>query len=252
MEHLSALLRWAHIVAGIFWIGMLYFFNFMNAHLAATYDADTKKKVVPELMPRALYWFRWGAAFTWVTGVLMLMLVFYHGGLMFDGPDQGWTWVSFVMLALVFVIVPIGYDFVFKIIKAKQPLGIIVASVSVAAMVFMMAHCAKFGYRSYVIHLGSMFGTIMAMNVWMRIWPAQRRIVTAIKNAQAPNPDDVALAGLRSKHNTYMSVPLVWCMINAHTTVVGAGCFCWLLGAVALGWGFVYWLYKKSATVKGF
>ena len=47
-------------------------------------DAETKKKVVPELMPRALYWFRWGAACTWVTGVLLLLLVFYHGGIMFD------------------------------------------------------------------------------------------------------------------------------------------------------------------------
>ena len=60
----------------------MYFFNFINGHLAATYDADSKKKVVPELMPRALYWFRWGAAWTWFTGVILLFVVFYYGGLM--------------------------------------------------------------------------------------------------------------------------------------------------------------------------
>ena len=69
------LLRWLHFFFGIMWIGHLYFFNFVNAPFAPTMDAATRQKVVPELMPRALYWFRWGAAWTWVTGVLLLLLV---------------------------------------------------------------------------------------------------------------------------------------------------------------------------------
>src|SRR5213594_5239877 len=88
MPALEALFRWIHIVAGIVWIGHLYFFNFVNGPFAATMDPDTRKKVVPQLMPRALYWFRWGAAWTWVTGVLLVLLVFYHGGNMF-GPGGG-------------------------------------------------------------------------------------------------------------------------------------------------------------------
>src|ERR1043165_137127 len=99
---LESLFRWIHIVAGITWIGLLYFFNFVNGPFAATMDGPTKQKVVPELMPRALYWFRWGAAWTWVTGVLLLLLVFYHGGIMFD-VDGGWGPVSIVLVALVFV-----------------------------------------------------------------------------------------------------------------------------------------------------
>ena len=79
MEILSALSRWIHVLAGIVWIGMLYFFNFVNGPFQGTQDGETKKKVIPELLPRALYWFRWGAAWTWVTGVLLLLLVFYHG-----------------------------------------------------------------------------------------------------------------------------------------------------------------------------
>ena len=81
---LESLFRWIHIVAGIIWIGLLYFFNFVNGPFAATMDGPTKQKVVPELMPRALFWFRWGAAWTWVTGVLLLLLVFYHGGVTFE------------------------------------------------------------------------------------------------------------------------------------------------------------------------
>ena len=62
MDILDALLRWIHILAGVIWIGMLYFFNWVNGPFAATLDAESKKKIVPELMPRALFWFRWGAA----------------------------------------------------------------------------------------------------------------------------------------------------------------------------------------------
>ena len=62
MDLVQSIARWLHIIAGVMWIGLLYFFNFINAHFAATLDGESKKKVVPELMPRALYWFRWGAA----------------------------------------------------------------------------------------------------------------------------------------------------------------------------------------------
>jgi uncharacterized membrane protein len=96
-----------------------------------------------------------------------------------------------------------------------------------------------------------MFGTIMAANVWMRIWPAQKKIITATKNGEKPDPAVAAMAGLRSKHNTYMSVPLVFTMLAQHAT--WAASYEWALPAVVLvGWGFTYWMYKKAATVKGF
>src|SRR5947209_14613447 len=86
-EWLNLVFRWIHVVAGIMWIGHLWFFNFVNAQVAKTYDADSKKKVIPELMPRALYWFRWGAAYTWITGFFLLGIVIYMGGAGID-PDQ--------------------------------------------------------------------------------------------------------------------------------------------------------------------
>src|SRR5262245_903579 len=81
MQYVELVFRWAHIVAGVMWIGHLWFFNFVNANFAPTMDGDTKKKVVPQLMPRALFWFRWGAAWTWVLGVFLLFMVYYgHPG----------------------------------------------------------------------------------------------------------------------------------------------------------------------------
>ena len=90
-ELLNLVFRWVHVVAGIMWIGHLWFFNFVNAQVAKTYDADSKKKVVPELMPRALYWFRWGAAWTWFTGFCLAGLVYWMGDAMVKKGPGGST-----------------------------------------------------------------------------------------------------------------------------------------------------------------
>src|SRR5215510_7285552 len=91
MQVLEALFRWIHVVAGIMWIGHLYFFNFVNGPFQGTLDGETKKKVNPELLPRALFWFRWGAAWTWASGVLLLGIVFYsHRTVLLDSKGEGW------------------------------------------------------------------------------------------------------------------------------------------------------------------
>ena len=253
MDILSVLFRWLHVTAGILWIGLLYFFNFVNAPLAGTMDGDTKKKVVPELMPRALYWFRWGAAFTWITGVLLLALVFYHGGLMFEeGSPVSWGAGSIIMLVVVFG------AFILYDLLAKSSLGKnlkvfgIVGFVLIAVAIYLMINVGDFSYRAYVIHTGTMFGTIMAANVWMRIWPSQRKMIRAVKEGTALDATLVALAGVRSRHNVYLSVPLVWTMINAHTAVPAAGSWIYLLAVVVVGWLVVSWIYSKAAKVKGF
>ncbi len=251
MDLLSVAFRWIHIIAGILWIGLLYWFNFVNIPFAGTMDGDTKKKVVPEMLPRALYWFRWGAIWTWVTGLLLLLLVFYHGGLMFEEGKGGWNTPTFVMLAIVFLMFFL-YDMLAKsgIGKNIRNMGI-VGFIIIAAITYAM-EWAEFSYRAYSIHIGTMFGTIMMMNVWMRIWPAQKKVIPAVKEGQAPDQSLVALAGQRSRHNVYMSVPLVWTMINQHTVVPGANSPLYLLGVVLVGWIALHFIYERSLTVKGF
>lgn len=257
MDFLSVVSRWLHIFAGIVWIGMLYFFNWVNGPFAGTLDGETKKKVVPELMPRALWWFRWGAAYTWVTGVLLLLLVFYHGGIMFDG-DYRWGVGPIVMVALVFV-APGLYDGLHKSFGKDPKVFGAIAFVLVAIVAAAMALWAHFSYRAVAVHLAGMFGTIMAFNVWYRIWPAQQKIIAAIKEGTAPDAALVALAGARSRHNVYMSVPLLWGMINQHTVTVpnaiglpGDFAFVLMLIVVLLGWHIVWQLYRRAPKVKGF
>jgi uncharacterized membrane protein len=246
-EVVQSLFRWIHIIAGITWIGLLYFFNWINGHFAKTLDGDSKKKVVPELLPRTLYWFRWGAAWTWISGVILLTVVFYHSGIVFD--NGMWGMNAFVMLAVTFLGVFV-YDAIMNMVDNKN-IAVFISFLLLAGVVCLYDSWAGFSYRGYAIHLGALFGTCMAFNVWFRIWPAQQKIITAIKNGEAPDAKLAALAGLRSKHNTYMSVPLVWTMINAHHASAFANYYA-LIGFVAIGWAVTFWLYKKSATVKGF
>ena len=257
----NPIFKWLHIIAGVMWIGLLYFFNFINGSFAGTLDKETKQKVMPELLPRTLFWFRWGAAWTWVTGVILLYVIYWHGNLsmgaednmMADGEVTMWThiMISFTFLA-VFL-----YDFLYKSPLAKNLRVItIIAFLLIVGAECLMIHCGQFGYRAFNIHIGAMFGTIMAFNVWFRIWPAQQKIITAIKNGEAPDASLVTLAGQRSKHNTYLSVPLIWTMINEHTAVMSGKLFningLVLLVIIALGWHIVFQFYKKGSKIQGF
>ena len=261
---LNPVLKWLHIIAGITWIGLLYFFNFINGHVAAKMEGDTKKQVIPELMPRTLYWFRWGAAWTWITGIVLLYVIFWAGSLsigeslgnnMFDADTEVTMWAH-IMLLVTFLAVFV-YDFLYKSALAKNVrLVTIISLLLIFGVEYLMIHCGQFGYRAFNIHIGAMFGTMMAFNVWFRIWPAQQKIIAAIRDGEAPDGDLVVLAGLRSKHNTYLSVPLIWTMINEHTAVFSGklcGCTGLVLAIVIpLGWHIVFQLYKKSAKVEGF
>ncbi len=259
MLGLEAIFRWLHIFVGILWIGHLYYFNFVNGQMVAKLDAAAKKQVVPELMPRALYWFRWGAAWTWITGVLLLIMVYYAYVNENLSPD-GWSPGVIIMVAVTFLGVFV-YDALWKSsLKDNLRAAVIVTFILLAGVVALFVYFGHFTYRGTLIHTGALFGTAMAFNVWYRIWPAQKRIIRAVKNGEAPDKADPALAGLRSKHNTYMSLPLFWAMMGQHTTYFAGGNFgltagtYWIgwLVIIALGWHIIFQCYKKAGKVEGF
>ncbi len=262
MDFIHPIFKWFHIFAGIIWIGLLYFFNFINASFAATLDPDSKKKVVPELMPRALFWFRWGAAWTWVTGFILLYVVYWAGGLMpndFTSDEvTGEPANMFIHIMLLFTFLAVFvYDFIYRQLgNLNVRVLTIISYILIGLTVYLMAYLANFEYRAYNMHIGAMFGTMMAFNVWFRIWPAQQKIITAIKNGEAPDPSALALAGLRSKHNTYMSMPLIWTMMNQHSVVFnnifGLPSGVELMIVIAIGWHIIFQCYKIGSRVKGF
>jgi uncharacterized membrane protein len=249
--------RWGHVIAGVMWIGHLWFFNFVNGPFAGKLDAPTKKLVVPELMPRALFWFRWGAAWTWITGFLLLGLIYYQTKtVLFDQDHIGnpWLWLAVVLITLIigFVI----YNLVLK--KVKNVTVASAINLALFAIVYgALAYCGHYSGRALYIHAGGIFGTMMALNVWMVIWPYQQKIIKGVKGDQpAADAETVRQAGLRSRQNTYMSVPLIFFMISNHyPTVYGASPLVRdgsLAAVIILGFLFVRWMYSKAAAVQGF
>jgi uncharacterized membrane protein len=254
-EWLNLLARWFHVFAGILWIGTTYFFTWLDGQLTEEERAATGERaevwmvhsggfyvVQKEKKPgtRPLHWFRWEAALTWLSGMFLLVLVYYMGGALLDKDVRDISLVAGVAIGLGLLIVAwVVYD-----LMVQSPLGkneMLFAAISYALVVGVTYGLAQvFSGRAVYIHVGAMFGTIMAANVWMRILPTQRRMIAATKEGKTPDANLAARAKLRSKHNTFMVVPLVFTMISNHfpSTTYGDK-YNWAILSllVLLGWG---------------
>lgn len=253
---LNLFFRWIHVIAGITWIGHLYFFNWVNGPFQGKMDGPTKRLVNPELMPRALFWFRWGAAWTWITGVLLAGLIYYQSKeLLFEQDHIGnpWLWLAILLVswALGFVI----YNAIMKAL-ANKVVAAAICLVLYAGLWLLLECVGHYGGRALYIHGGATFGTIMALNVWMVIWPYQKKIITALKDGSPLPATDpiVTAAGLRSRHNTYMSVPLVFFMISNHYPTMFSNPYRDLCatGVIVVGFIATRLLYGKAPKVPGF
>jgi len=249
---LEGLFRWTHVVAGVLWIGILYFFNWVNAQLMPKLDGPTKQKVVPELLPRALFFFRWGAAYTWITGILLLHLVYHQGGQAvmmtqggaLEGIQAQAHWIG---LAMIFI-APFVYDALWKSMAKNAQAGYAVSLLLIVAVCWVFSELLGFNARTMSIHLGGLLGTIMAYNVWLRIWPAQRKIIAGVASGTPADAALPAMAGLRSKHNTYMSVPLIYTMLTQHNGVTWSYSWWGMSIAVVIGWLTTWLIFRKSAS----
>ena len=248
-DFLVVLFRWLHVAAGLFFVGLNWWFNFIFMPFTLSIDGETRKKTVIGLLPRALYWFRWSALYTLILGLALLGIVFYGGGLTTEDQTP-WTTGTYVMVIVTFLAYRLYH------VLAKTPISKdlrifgAVSLVLLAALIYCMIQFGHFSYRGYVIHAGVLFGVIMIGNVWEKIWPAQRKIIEAMKGGTVPDPALLSQVGLYGKHNAYLSVPLLWTMIEAHTAVPAANSWLYLICAVVIGWGLVAFAFDKSSKVK--
>jgi uncharacterized membrane protein len=258
-EWLNLLFRWTHVFAGIMWVGTTYYFTWLDARLTEEEKAvantgvvpqvwmvhsggfyAVEKRKVPDLASRTLHWFRWEAATTWLSGFALLVLLYYLGGGALIDPDVRELSLGAAVGIGIGVIVACGvvYD-----VMMMSPLGrhekvfAAVAYVLIVAVAFGLTRV--FSGRAAYIHVGAIFGTIMAANVWMHILPAQKRMIAALNEGRKPDERLSAQAKLRSKQNTFMAVPLVFLMISNHYAVATYGHrYNWLVLSVLvlLGW----------------
>jgi uncharacterized membrane protein len=223
------ILRWAHFVAGITWIGMLYFFNLVNVNFMKALDAPTKKIVVPNLMPKALWYFRWGAVVTVVAGLGYYAMYILRPDVILAKNDGGDANVWLILLVWLLIGAATWAVFNFVLLPNLNKDGKILAAAT-AALVIAMAvaiiwwldsqltgrrdHWAS--NKTLSIGIGGALGLIMLLNVWGIIWPAQKRIIAA---TEAGTPPDAALARrafLASRANAWLSLPMLFFMGTSH------------------------------------
>ncbi len=209
-------LRWGHFLAGIAWIGLLYFFNLVNVNFMKELDAATKGKVVPNLMPKALWWFRWGAVFTVLTGLLYYFMLL--------GTEK--ITAKILLLLVVWIVAWLIVAGLLRMsvaggaLKDGRVLGLAVTLLVLIAGWLAVSYLREgASNRTMAIGVGGGIGIMMFMNVWMIIWPLQRKIIAATKataESGAPAPAEMPKwarrAFLASRTNAWLSIPMLFFM----------------------------------------
>jgi len=233
-EWANLFVRWFHVIAGITWIGQTYLFNWMERVLEAPADPKAQpnisgelwmvhgggfylvqKQKWPEIMPRTLHWFKWEAGLTWITGMILLGIVYWAGApLLPYGSELSQTQGVLISLGVL-----IGGFCVYHLIwdtplGKVEPLGVLISWAAIVALAYALNHFLS--NRAVYLHIGAMFGTIMVSNVWMIIIPNQRKMMKITETGGPPQPELARRSGRCSRHNTYMSVPLIFTMISNH------------------------------------
>jgi uncharacterized membrane protein len=225
--------RWFHFAAGITWIGLLYFFNLVNVPVQKALDAETKKKVNPDLLGRALWWFRWGAVITVLAGfsyyaMYILLPDVKNANTLGGGAVNVWVvllaWLAFpiVLFAIEFLII----KKVPGVIKDGRVFAavmfILVALVTWALVKYFTAMLTVGGEswasnKTYSIGIGGAYGLVMLLNVWGIIWPNNKRILAATAGTGPAAPPELARqAFIASRTNTWLSLPMLLFMATSH------------------------------------
>ena len=244
----NLLLRWTHFIAGIAWIGSSFYFIWLDralmapaaprsgvegdlwmVHSGGFYQVE-KRRPGPGEVPAVLHWFKWEAMLTWITGISLLVLLFYVNGayLLDPGVSRIGRWTAIGLgIGLVILSWPL-YDRLWSSPLAKRPAIATAISLALLAALTMLV-CRVLSGRAAFIHVGSILGTIMVANVWERIIPAQQQMVAATR---AGRPADFTLgerAKQRSVHNSYMTFPVLFIMLSNHFPATYANPRNWLV-----------------------
>lgn len=257
-EWLNLALRWFHVFAGIMWVGQTYYFTWLDhefhrmerasggggsspevwmVHSGGFYTVEKKNSL--GVSAGQVRWFRWEALMTWLAGMLLLILVYYLGAGLID-PD-----VADISKGLG-IAIGIGALIGGWLIYDLAALSHIGKSASAfATFALIMTGLVSWGLlhvfsgRAAYIHMGAIFGTIMTANVWSRILPAQRKMIAAAASGESFDAALGSQAKLRSKHNTFMAVPVVFLMLSNHYPVATYGNhYAWpvMMAMIVAGW----------------
>lgn len=273
LDWLNLALRWAHVITGIAWIGSSFYFMWLDqrlnvpprdpespdvagdlwaVHGGGFYHAQ-KYKVAPATLPEPLHWFKWEAYFTWITGFLLLTVVYYAsaGALLADPAVSGIGEGAAIAASLL--LLPAGW-LVYDGLCRGGLRGVPFLAVGLALLLALCFGLTQvFAGRGAFLQAGAMLGTIMAANVWRVIIPSQKALVAAKQEGRSPDAALGLRAKQRSVHNNYLTLPVVFTMISPHFAFLYAGRWNWLvLFLLFLAGAFVrHWFNLRNQGRRG-
>ena len=249
LEWLSFVVRWAHVITAIAWIGASFYFIWLDLSLEVPGEARKSAglggelyaihgggiyqvgKYVshPDVMPATLHWFKWEAYSTWLTGTALLILIYYVKADAYLLGNNPWvsTPAAGVGASIVYLAVGLGlYEVLMRRVARStsvQLLGTLAIATALSFVAFEL-----FAPRAAVLHVGAALATMMAANVFLVIIPSQKAFVAAIHAGETIDPSLQQNAKRRSTHNNYLTLPVLFCMLSNHAAFVYAHPQAWL------------------------
>ena len=248
-EWLHLIVRWIHIIVGVAWIGTSFYFNWLDSRLerddpnfkhldgylwsvhSGGFYRIEKLKGPPEQLPKVLHWFKWEAYSTWISGFVLLILVYYlnastmmlgNGGI--ELSPLGSIFISILLLLGSWLL----YDFTCRNSSEESQQTLVIIGFSIfVIMSYILTQI--FGSRAAYIHVGAIIGTLMAANVFRVIIPAQKNLVNAAEKNKEPNLTLSLEAKNRSIHNNYFTLPVLFIMISSHFPFTYGSSYNWLI-----------------------
>ncbi len=251
-DWLAFALRWLHVVTAIAWIGSSFYFIALDLGLRKApglppgvhgeewqvhgggFYHIRKYLVAPETMPEHLTWFKWESYSTWLSGAALLMIVYWSGAELFLIDPNKMELSVFQAILISAGSLTIGwlvYDFLCKGELGERPTLLM-------ALLFILLVAMAWGYdrvftgRAALLHLGAFTATIMTANVFFVIMPNQRIVVDDLKAGRTPDPKYGRIARLRSTHNNYLTLPVVFLMLSNHYPLAFATEYNWIIASL--------------------
>ncbi|NIZ13132.1 urate hydroxylase PuuD [Phaeobacter sp. HF9A] len=249
-DWLGFALRWVHVITAMAWIGSSFYFIALdlglNRNIPGPADGEEwqvhgggfyhiqKYLVAPGQMPEHLTWFKWESYSTWLSGACLLMVVYWAGGHLYlidAGKADLALWQGILISGASLSIGWLVYDFLCKSPLGEKPTLLMV-------LLFCLLVVMGYGYnqiftgRAVLLHLGAFTATIMTANVFFIIMPNQRIVVADLKAGRKPDPKYGKIAKLRSTHNNYLTLPVIFLMLSNHYPLAFATQYNWVIAAL--------------------
>ncbi|MCL7464740.1 urate hydroxylase PuuD [Phaeovulum sp. NW3] len=268
-DWLAFALRWLHVITAIAWIGSSFYFIALDLGLRKAADLPPgahgeewqvhgggfyhirKYLVAPAQMPAHLTWFKWESYATWLSGAALLMVVYWAGAELYliDAAKADLAiWQGIAISAASLAVGWIIYDTLCKSPLGERP-GVLMVLLFVALVAMAWGYDQVFTGRAALLHLGAFTATIMSANVFLIIIPNQKIVVADLIAGRAPDPKFGKIAKLRSTHNNYLTLPVVFLMLSNHYPLAFASEYNWLIAALVFLMGVTirHWFNTRHA-----